>query len=184
MQRQPVDADVVQYEVIRQLGLHVPLPEIGGREMLQIAGDDDLGASLDRRCQHMPVGWIWEPQGGSSTCYTNDSRADRQGELSGLPRLRRLRWLGVLGLPVPPKEFGQCGNLGRRRRPALAGNAYRDPLAASGIAFLYLDHACLLQHGQVPGQVAGSQAECLAQVAELGALRLGGDREDAEPSGR
>jgi hypothetical protein len=33
----------------------------------------------------------------------------------------------------------------------------------------------------VLGQVAGSQAECLAQVAELGALRLRGNREDAEP---
>ena len=33
----------------------------------------------------------------------------------------------------------------------------------------------------MPGQVAGSQAERLAQVAELGALRLRGNREDAEP---
>jgi hypothetical protein len=113
--------------------------------MLQLAGDDDLGASLDRRCQHVPVGWIREPQSGSSACYT--TTADRQGELSGLPQHRRLRWLGVLGLPVPPKEFGQCGKLGRQCRPALAGNTHPGPRAASGVAFLYLDHACLLQHG-------------------------------------
>jgi hypothetical protein len=28
--------------------------------MLQIAGDDHLGTGLDRRCQHVPVGWIRE----------------------------------------------------------------------------------------------------------------------------
>lgn len=52
---------------------------------------------------------------------------------------------------------------------------------AAGVALLHFDHACLFQHGEVLGQVAGSQAEGLAQVAEFGALRLGGDREDAEP---
>ena len=56
----PVDADLVQYEVIGRLGLDVPLPEVGCRKMLQIAGDDHLGTGLDRSCQHVPVGWIRE----------------------------------------------------------------------------------------------------------------------------
>ena len=56
----PVDADLVQDEVIGRLGLDVPPPDVGGREMLQIAGDDDLSTGLDRRCQHVPVAWIRE----------------------------------------------------------------------------------------------------------------------------
>ena len=28
--------------------------------MPQVAGNDDLGTGLDRRCQHVPVGWIRE----------------------------------------------------------------------------------------------------------------------------
>jgi hypothetical protein len=56
----PVDADLIQHEVIGRFGPGVPLPEAGSREMLQIAGDDDLRTGLDRRCQHVPVGWVRE----------------------------------------------------------------------------------------------------------------------------
>jgi len=34
--------------------------ELGSRKMPQVAGNDDLGTGLDRRCQHVPVGWIRE----------------------------------------------------------------------------------------------------------------------------
>ena len=56
----PVDADLVQHEVIGRLGSDIPLPEVGGWEVLQIAGDDDLRTGLDRRGQHVPVSWIGE----------------------------------------------------------------------------------------------------------------------------
>lgn len=56
----PVDTDLVQHEVIGRLSLDVPLPELGGREVLQVAGNDDLGTGLDGRRQHVPVGWIRE----------------------------------------------------------------------------------------------------------------------------
>jgi hypothetical protein len=46
----PVDADLVQYEVIGGLGLDIPLPKDSSRKMLQIGGDNDLGTGLDRRC--------------------------------------------------------------------------------------------------------------------------------------
>src|SRR5580692_3504365 len=88
---------------------------------------------------------------------------------------------GVVSRCVPAQEFGERGEFSGEGRAALGGDAYPGPRTAAGVALLYFDHAGLFQHGEVLGQVAGSQAEGLAQVPEFGALRLGGDREDAEP---
>src|SRR5690348_14940460 len=79
------------------------------------------------------------------------------------------------------EELGEGGEIGRERGAAPGGDADPGPRAAAGVALLHLHQAGLLQHGEVLGQVAGSQAERLAQVAELGALRFVGDREDPEP---
>ena len=56
---------------------------------------------------------------------------------------------------------------------------YPGPGAAPLVALLHLDQPRLLQHGQVPGQVARRQPECVAQVSEVGP-RLGGDGKDPQ----
>src|SRR4029077_15651985 len=61
-----------------------------------------------------------------------------------------------------------------------AGDPHPGARAAALVALFHPDQAGLLQHGQVPRQVAGGEAERAAQIAELGP-RLRGDREDAEP---
>ena len=68
---------------------------------------------------------------------------------------------------MPANEVGQGADLGGQGDAALAGDAHPGPRAAPGIAFLHLDQARLIQHGEVLGQVAGSQAERVAQLAEF-----------------
>ena len=41
-------------------------------EKLQIAGDDRLAAGLDRRCQHLPAGWIRELESFGEGFVTGD----------------------------------------------------------------------------------------------------------------
>ncbi len=70
---------------------------------------------------------------------------------------------------------------GRERRPARARNANPGPRSAPFITLLDLNEASVLQHRQVPGQIAWRQVERIAQVAEFRSIGLGGDRQDAEP---
>src|SRR5689334_12637154 len=50
-----VNADLVEHEVVRRLRFNAPRLEIARREVLQIPGDDDLSASLDRCRQYVTV---------------------------------------------------------------------------------------------------------------------------------
>jgi hypothetical protein len=70
---------------------------------------------------------------------------------------------------------------GRERSPARARNANPRPRSAPLITLLDLDEASVLQHRQVPGQIAWRQVKRIAQVAELRSIGIGGDRQDAEP---
>src|SRR5580704_4860295 len=82
---------------------------------------------------------------------------------------------------VAVQKLGQGRDLSGERGAALAGDAHPGAWLASLVALLDLDQARLLEHGQVPGQVARGQVERLAQVAEVGYLSLGGDGQDAQP---
>src|SRR5438552_10631139 len=83
----------------------------------------------------------------------------------------------VVSAAVPAHQFGERVDLGGERGAAGAGDPHPGPRAAALVALLNLDQFRLLQHGQVPGQVAGGQAERVAQVPEVGP-RLRGDGED------
>src|SRR5215470_5249480 len=96
-------------------------------------------------------------------------------------RLRVVLRLFVLAGLVAAEQLGERGNLRRERSSPLAG--YPDPGARplANVALPYLDQAGVLEHGQVPGQVAGRQVERLAQIAEVRAVCLSGNRQDPEP---
>jgi hypothetical protein len=79
------------------------------------------------------------------------------------------------------EKLGQRRHFCRQCGSALAGDLDPGPRPAAVIALLRHDQPSLLQHRQVPRQVAGCQAERVAQVAELGPLGLRRDSEDAEP---
>ena len=81
---------------------------------------------------------------------------------------------------MPADQLGQGGEFGGEGGAPAGGDPHPGARAASLVALLDPDQAGLVQHGQVPRQVAGSEAERIAQITELGP-RLGGDGEDAEP---
>ena len=60
------------------------------------------------------------------------------------------------------------------------GDVHPGPGPAAVIPLDHLDEPGFLQHGQVPGQVPGRQAERVPQIAEFGP-RLGRDGQDAQP---
>src|SRR6201995_1102080 len=87
----------------------------------------------------------------------------------------------VTGRAVAAQQFGEGGEFSGQSGPSRTGYSHPGPGPAARVTLLHLDHSGLLQHGQVLGQVAGRQAEGVAQVAELGPLRFGGDVQYAEP---
>src|ERR1700733_233922 len=92
-----------------------------------------------------------------------------------------LRGAVVAGRLEPADYLGQRADLRGQRGPPRPGDPDPGPRTAPAVALLDLDHARLLQHGEVPGQVPGSEAQRVTQVAELGLPRFRRDREDAEP---
>src|SRR6266702_2509065 len=87
----------------------------------------------------------------------------------------------VVSAAVPAHQLGQRVDLGGERGAAGAGDPHPGPRAAALVALLHLDQPRLLQHGQVPGQVARGQAERVAQVPEVGP-RLGRQKNAPVPA--
>src|ERR1022692_4779898 len=77
-------------------------------------------------------------------------------------------------------EVFQLGDLAVQGE--FSGGGEVDPGAAAfaGVAFLDLDQACFLQHGEVLGEVAGGQLQAGAPAAQLDPAGFAGDGQDAE----
>lgn len=88
---------------------------------------------------------------------------------------------GRCGLLVAAEEFLEGGDLGVQGLTSLPGDPDPRPGPAAVVTLLHLDQACLLQHGEVPGQVARGEFEGLPEIGHLHPFALGGDGQDAEP---
>src|SRR5262249_18966379 len=75
-------------------------------------------------------------------------------------------WPPLAGV-VPGDQRAQRGHLPSECRTTFAGDADPGLRPPAVVALLHPDQVGLLEHGDVPGEVAGGEIECVAQVAEL-----------------